>query len=86
MRVSTARVISLGIGIGLQSKHVESLRADGPALSTSAVAGELATASGDALRADAHATPPVSAIKETAIRARRTIWMLQVWWTTSLYR
>ncbi|HEY5416418.1 MAG TPA: hypothetical protein VIK41_16380 [Gemmatimonadaceae bacterium] len=67
MRASTARLISLGIGIASQSVHSTSLRAAGPALRPSATVGELTIEEADAVpRPDAQATAAVSVINETA--------------------
>jgi hypothetical protein len=66
-------LISLGIGIALQSLHGSSLRAAGPALGPSATLDELTIDADAAPRADAQAAPAVSVINETASRAKRTI-------------
>ena len=73
MRASTARVISLGIGIAPQSEHDSSLRAAGPALGRSESMGALTMDADDVPRADAQATPAVRDINETTRRAKRTI-------------
>ena len=73
MRASTARLISLGMGIAPHSAQASSLFAAGPAFGRSATVGEL-TIDADALpRPDAQATAAVSMINETALRAKRTI-------------
>jgi hypothetical protein len=66
MRASTARLISLGIGIASQSVHSTSLRAAGPALRPSATVGELTIEADAVPRPDAQATAAVSVINETA--------------------
>lgn len=77
MRVSTARLISLGIGIAPQSAHASSLRAPGAALGPSVTLGELTMDADDVPRADAQAAAAaVSVINETANRAKRTIGVL----------
>lgn len=73
MRDSTAWLISLGIGIALQSPHASSARAAASALGPPAVDGALTMDADAAPRADAQATPAVSVINETTSRAKRTI-------------